>query len=172
MVGPAVLRAASEVKEGQAINQPVSGVLGTRERECLRAAMDEIIPASHGMPAASAVGGVEYVERLAQEDPKIRADLLQALEALSRLAESRFHAAFAGIPSAQRVETLTALEAESPEVFAKLRDLVYESYYTQPSVWKLIGYEFHATDEAGPQMKPFDDSVLAKVRKMPKLYRE
>ena len=30
----------------------------------------------------------------------------------------------------------------------------------------------HPTNESGPHMKPFDDSVLAKVRKMPKLYRE
>jgi hypothetical protein len=88
------------------------------------------------------------------------------------MSETAFHAAFAGISSAQRVEILTELETRSSEVFAKLRDLVYESYYTQPSVWKLIGYELYPTNESGPQMKPFDDSVLAKVRKMPKLYRE
>ena len=67
---------------------------------------------------------------------------------------------------------VNTFERAMPEVFAKLRDLVYESYYTQPSVWKLIGYELHPTNESGPNMSPFDDSVLAKVAKMRKLYRE
>ena len=134
--------------------------------------MDEIIPSSDGMPAASAAGGLEYLERVCRQEAVIRVDLQQALDALGQMSETNFHAPFAGISSAQRVEILTKLETQSPEVFAKLRDLVYESYYTQPSVWKLIGYELHPTNGSGPQMKPFDDSVLAKVRKMPKLYRE
>ncbi len=99
-------------------------------------------------------------------------DLQQVLDVLGQMSETKFHAALARISSAQRVEILTELESQSPKVFAKLRDLVYESYYTQPSVWKLIGYELHPTNESGPQMKPFNESVLAYVRKMPKLYRE
>jgi len=160
------------MKEAQALEQPVSAALGPQWRESLRAAMDEIIPARGGMPAASDAGGLEYLERVSQQESQIGADLEQALAALARLSESHFHAAFASVSSAQRVEALTLFEAQSPEVFARLRDRVYESYYTQPRIWKLIGYDFHPTNESGPQMKPFDDSVLANVRKMPKLYRE
>ncbi len=167
MIGSAI-----EVKEGQAFKPPVSAALGPGQPESLRAAMGQIVPASDGMPAASAVGGLEYIARVCQQELQIRVDLEQALDALGRLSESRFHAAFASTSSAQQVATLTALEAQSPDVFTKLRDLVYESYYTQPSVWKLIGYELHPTNESGPRMKPFDESVLTKVRKMPKLYRE
>lgn len=172
LAGPAVIGAAAEVTKGQARKPPVSAALDSPQRDSLRTAMDEIIPASDGMPAASAVGGIEYLERASRQDTSIKADLEQALDALARLSESRFHAAFASISSAQRIETLTRLEAQSPLVFAKLRDLVYEAYYTQPSVWKLIGYELHPTNGSGPHMKPFDESVLARVRKMPKLYRE
>jgi len=172
LAGPAVIGVAAEVKEAQAFKQPASAALGPEGREFLRAVMDEIIPAKDGMPAASAVGGVEYLERVSLQESQIGTDLQQALDTLARLSESRFHAAFISVSSAQRVEILTALEAQSPEVFANLRDRVYESYYTQPSIWKLIGYDFHPTNESGPQMKPFDDSVLASVRKMPKLYRE
>lgn len=172
IAGPAVIGSAIEVKEGQAFKPPVSAALGPGQPESLRAAMDQIVPASDGMPAASAVGGLEYIARVCQQELQIRVDLEQALDALGRLSESRFHAAFASTSSAQQVATLTALEAQSPDVFTKLRDLVYESYYTQPSVWKLIGYELHPTNESGPRMKPFDESVLTKVRKMPKLYRE
>ena len=172
LAGPAVISVAAEKKAGQAPKQPVPAAFGPSQRESLRAAVDEIIPASDGMPAASEVGGLEYLERVSQQESQIKADLQQALDALARLSESRFNVGFASVSSVQRVEILTALEAQSPEVLAKLRDLVYESYYTQPTVWKLIGYELHPTNESGPHMKPFDDSVLAHVRKMPKLYRE
>jgi len=172
LAGPAVIGVAAEVKDVHAFKQTASTALGPRWHESLQAAMDEIIPARDGMPAASEVGSLEYLERVSLQESQIRADLQQALDALARLSESRFHAAFASVSPAQRVEALAALEAASPEVFANLRDRVYESYYTQPNIWKLIGYDFHPTNESGPPMKPFDDSVLASVRKMPKLYRE
>jgi len=172
LAAPAVMGTAAEVADGQSVEPPVSAVLDAGQRASLRAAMDEIIPAGDGMPAASAVGGIEYLERVVHKEPPIRADLHQALEALERMSEMKFHTDFSSLSPAQRFETLTEMETGMPEVFARLRDLVYESYYTQPAVWKLIGYEFHATNESGPQMKPFEESVLAKVRKMPKLYRE
>jgi hypothetical protein len=57
-------------------------------------------------------------------------------------------------------------------LFKVLRDFTYEAYYLQPKVWKLIGYEFHPTNERGPSMKPFDESALGEVRKRPRYYRE
>lgn len=152
---------------------PTATGLSSSERETLKAAMDEIIPATDGMPAASAGGGVEYLVRLAAQDPAIRRDLQKSLAALETLSRQKFGAAFASLSPPQRVDALRALEQQSPaEPFTLLRDFTYESYYIQPQVWKLIGYEFHPTDQAGPRMKPFDESVLAKVKKMPKLYRE
>jgi hypothetical protein len=70
------------------------------------------------------------------------------------------------------VEALKQFEIENPAQFAILRDFVYEAYYTQPQIWKLIDYQFHATDQKGPHMKPFDEAVIAKVRNKPKFYRE
>ena len=172
LAGSAVIGAKAEVEQAQAVKPPAFTSLDPGQREALRAAMDEIIPSSDVMPAASAAGGLEYLERVCEQELDIRVDLRQVLNVLGKMSEAHFHMAFARISSAQRVEILTELETHSPEVFAKLRDLVYESYYTQPSVWKLIGYELHPTNESGPHMKPFDDSVLANVRKMPKLYRE
>ncbi|MGA8597283.1 MAG: hypothetical protein WB676_21425, partial [Bryobacteraceae bacterium] len=71
-----------------------------------------------------------------------------------------------------RVSVLKAYEESAPQNFALFRDCVYESYYTQPSVWRLIGYELYPTDHPGPHMKPFDENVLTEMRKRPKFYRE
>ena len=162
---------AAAAKGSRFSPKPASERFDPRLRRSLRAAMDEIIPAGDGMPAASDAGGLEYLERVSRQEPQIGAELEQALEALEQLSESRFHSGLANVTSSQRIEILTALETQSSEVFAKLRDHVYEAYYTQPKIWKLIGYDFYPTNESGPQMKPFDESVLSSVRKLPKLYR-
>lgn len=151
---------------------PPASSLGQAERELLRAAMDQIIPAADGMPAASEMGGVEYLDRLASQAPDIRVDLEKALAAVQQIASEQSEKDFAALSSGDRIAILKELEKQQPEAFGSLRDYVYESYYTQPKVWKLIGYEFYPTNGAGPRMRPFDESVLAKVKKMPKLYRE
>jgi hypothetical protein len=134
--------------------------------------MDQIIPASDSMPAASEAGGVEYLDRLTSQTPEISADLENALAAVQQVAMKERGKDFTALSPGDRMETLKKLEKQQPQVFGSLRDYVYESYYTQPKIWKLIGYEFYPTNAAGPMMKPFDESVLAKVKKMPKLYRE
>lgn len=139
-----------------------------RDRSILHAAMDEIIPARDGMPAASEIGGVAYLERVAAGDAEVANDIRTALAALQKCSEQPFDQ----LDHDARVATLKKLESQEPIQLAHLRDYVYESYYTQPRVWKLIGYEFYPTDRPGPHMKPFDESILDEVRKMPKLYRE
>lgn len=143
------------------------------ERAVLRAAMDEIIPAAEGMPAASEVGAVQYLDRIVRQTPSLMREFARVLAQLEEVSQKRFTKDFLSLSRADRVAVLAALEKQDPQhIFNHLRDFVYEAYYTQPKVWKLIGYEFYATSQAGPRMKPFDESVLAEVRKMPKLYRQ
>jgi hypothetical protein len=172
LASSAALNVAASAVRSPTPERPASVGLDSKKRESLRAAMDQIIPAGDGMPAASEVGGLDYLERLSAAEPQIRADLETALDALRQLSKSRFKADFPALPPSQQVTILSALEARSPGDFVKLRDHVYEAYYIQPSVWKLIGYDFHPTNQQGPAMKPFDESVLDKVRRMPRLYRE
>lgn len=147
--------------------------LDEQRRKLLRAAMDEIIPASDGMPAASEAGGVEYLTRVAGENAQVKRELEESLSTLAALSQKQFGREFISLTHAERVEALKKFEARRPpQNFVKLRDYVYEAYYTQPSVWKLIGYPFYATNGPGPHMKPFDPSSLDRVRRMPKLYRE
>jgi len=179
VVGSIAIRGAaaavlSSVHEEGKTQQPTSasGALETRDRDSLRIAMDEIIPAGDGMPAASEVGGVDYLDKLAGRHKEAAKKLRESLGALERLSKERFKATFLSLSHEQRMQSLTALEKGDVGSFKALRDYVYEAYYTRPAVWKLIGYEFHPTDELGPRMKPFDEAALAEVRKKPKYYRE
>lgn len=153
--------------------QHATATLDRREREWLRAAMDEIIPAGDGMPAASEVGGVDYLERVGRENPEIKRDLVRSLSALGELSRENFKKSFLSLSRAERGKVLAQLEKKAmPDSFNTLRDYVYEAYYNQPRVWKWIGYDFYATNDSGPRMKPFDEAVLAQVRKKAKIYRE
>jgi hypothetical protein len=169
-------------KSGEAAQ---SSVLSDANRKLLRAAADEIIPATDGIPAATQVGAVEYIEVLLGKLPEIQKQVLAALTQIEEIGVSRFKLPFDQLTSAQRVRALQAFEKESARrsageslyqagnnLFATLRDLVYEGYYTSPKAWPQLGYEFHATNHKGPEMKPFDEAILAQVRKRPKNYRE
>ncbi len=149
-----------------------SAILTARDRKTLAAAIDEIIPEGDGMPSASQVGGVHYLDQAARQNPGIAADLHNSLDALNGASQKRFGKGFTAIEHKERVQALSSLEQSDADTFNVLRDHVYESYYTQPAVWKRIGYDFHPTNEGGPTMKPFDETVLAEVRKKPKYYRE
>ena len=168
----ATLLSAAPISIETAHGASTSGV-DPRLKELLRVTMDTIIPATDGMPSASAVGGVRYLEQLAQSDPLIRIKLEQSLKALDEVSLKYFKSEFSSLTQGQRIEALKQFESQStPELFTDLRDFVYESYYTQPQVWKLIGYEFNPTNHRGPHMSPFDEAVLVQVKKMGKLYRE
>ncbi len=170
-------------KAGDMVTQSTS--LSEAHRKLLRAAADEIIPAADGYPAATQVGAADYIEVLLGKVPDLQKQMQSALARLKALTKARFKQPFDQLNSAQRVRLLQAFEKESAKrgageslyaaggnLFATLRDLVYEGYYTSPQVWPQLGYEFHPTSRKGPAMEPFDEAILANVRKRPKNYRE
>jgi hypothetical protein len=137
-----------------AIEAAPTDALNEDERSALRVAMDKIIPAGDGMPSASDAGGIEYLDRVMRQEPEVASAIRDLL------AELNVH------------RTLNEFEAKAPKDFARLRDFVYESYYTRPRIWKLLGYENYPTDHKGPHLAPFDETILAEVRSKPKFYRE
>ncbi|WP_242158548.1 hypothetical protein [Aestuariivivens sediminis] len=118
------------------------------------------------MPSASQVGGVAYIMTLIEELPEL-APLFEGL--IARIDEaSRYQ--FSKMGSPERVTVLKALEEQHPDVFKVLKDFTYESYYTNESVFPLIGYEPHPTGSTGPKMEPFDDALLDRVKQSAPFY--
>jgi hypothetical protein len=135
------------------------------------AAMDAIIPRGDSMPSASEAGGIEYFERLKTSSSDIAKDFANFEDVLSRLTHAKGEA-FQQLSPGDRVAILQLAEKQEPVLFGKFRDYVYESYYTQSQIWKLIGYQLYPTDNAGPHMKRFDDAILEQVRSKPRFYRD
>ena len=147
--------------------------LNSDERALLQSAMDEIIPAADGMPAAREVGSMAYLDGLTITYPVVAEELHGSLNALDALCRRSQGASFSDVTNGQRVEVLTALEKQGGYAFTSLQQLVYEAYYTRPAVWKLIGYTFQPTDGMGPPVKKvWNEALLSNVRKKPRGYRE
>src|SRR5262245_12030993 len=172
-----VERASSAVQKAPALSDA--------HRKLLRAAADEIIPAADGALAATQASATDYIEALLGKIPDLQKQAQSALTRLEAITKARHKQPFDHLSSAERVKLLQAFEKESAKpgggeslyssgdnLFALLRDLVYEGYYTSPKVWPQLGYEFHPTSKHGPAMQPFDESILAEARKRPKSYRE
>lgn len=147
--------------------------LSGADRRTLRAAANVIIPAQGRMPAASAVGAVTYVERLAEQDRALQALLLEGLLAIGAHARATFAVGFDRLSNSQQTDVLAHLEkANAPaNFFATLRDLVYEAYYTHPRVQKLIGYDFRSGRRRTARLPPFDEELVARVRRQKPMYR-
>ena len=150
---------------------PRKGVLDPAQRAALKALADEIIPAADGMPSAGEMGAAAYLERAAQGDEGVASALRGALASIDLHARTRHRRPFARLPASARVALLQAMETEESDHFRAARDLVYEAYYTNPLVWRRLGYDFIEGDGDGPALEPFEEALLERVRALPRLYR-
>jgi hypothetical protein len=167
----ASLTSTEDGKAGQK-QHSVTATPQAKERNLLTVVVDEIIPASDGMPAASEVAGVDYLEKLSLRDTKAAKEIHQGLTSIENLSQNRFQASFVSLSQERRVAVLTSLQTQDPGNFNILRDYIYEAYYEQTQVWKLIDYTCYETNGGGPAPEPFREEILSEVRKKPKGYRE
>ena len=163
-VVPAVGRSQEELPELPGFDQA--------QRLDFISMIDEIIPAADGMPAASEVDIDRYVATLFTQDQGLIAAFESSLALLHEKAMEQYEQSFSNLDCGRRIELLEQLEVTDPVSFRKVREAVYEGYYTRPQIWHLVGYQPHPTNSEGPVMEPFDENSLERVRRSPKLYRD
>ncbi len=146
--------------------------LDEMQTSVLRLAIDEIIPAADGMPAASEVGVLQYIGGLLEHDASLVESMARAIERLDAKSQETIRQPFSALGAGERVDVLQYLETNETESFERLLMAAYEGYYTRPEVWQLIGYDPHPTNTLGPTMTPFDPESLARVRELAPLYKE
>ena len=144
------------------------------DRQTLRAAANVIVPARGRMPAASAVGAVRYIERIASADQLMEMLLLDGVRAIEARAEATQNARFDLLPVDQQTVVIRHVEITNTPAnfFTLLRDLVYEAYYTQPRVQKLIGYNFRSGRRRTATLASFDEHLVARLRQQSPFYRQ
>ncbi len=142
----------------------------TALKDILAKALDTIIPATENMPAASDLKSVEYIYEVLAEYEDLKTLFQQILSDLNVAARKQASKGFPELDTTICTEVLKAFEAAQPQSFGVLKNFAYESYYTNPKIWGLIGYEPYPTLSAGPKMDPFDPALLKRVKDLPPLY--
>ena len=140
--------------------------LDDSEQQTLKFAMDEIIPANGNMPSSSQAEGVQYVLKILEELPELKPLFESLIYEMDLLSDHKFST----VAQEDRIRVLKTLEESKPELFTVLKDFTYESYYTNETIYPLIGYEPHPTGTSGPKMEAFDEKLLSKVKNMPSRY--
>jgi hypothetical protein len=98
--------------------------------------------------------------------------LRDGLLAIAAHAEATQKAHFDQLPVERQTEVLAHMEStDTPASFFRtLRDLVYEAYYTQPRVQRLVGYTFRSGRRRTASLAPFDEQLVARVRQQKPFY--
>lgn len=138
----------------------------------LQMAMDEIIPGTDKMPAASEAQVMLYIYDVLEEYPNLVDGIKQILSELEQLSQSLEGDSFDSLTRDSRIAVLKQYENKKPDNFTVLLNFVYEGYYINEKVWKLIGYEPYPTLTAGPEMQPFNEQLLDRVKQSATFYKK
>ena len=177
---PAQRRIDFAVEIGRAhvpLTAPREFVVLDRDRALtLRAWVDTLIPARGERPAAADVGAAEYIDAVVFRAPRVRAPLIEAIDTVDSMSVERHGAAFVGQEANDQVAILREFEERDGEgIFAFVRDLTYEVYYTSTRVLAALeretGWRYEAAF-AGSEMEPFDEDLLARVRSFSPRWRQ
>jgi len=139
---------------------------GVGDREALVAVLDEIIPASDGMPSAGATGAPQYLQYLGLQYPQIQEEIKHFLKGLGQASAAAFGDEFPKLRSDQRVKVLAAMERTRSATFSSFVNYVYEAYYMCLQVFGLLACSMPPLPVEDPE------ELLVPVRKLTHLYRD
>jgi len=148
-------------------------LLDSERASTLGAWVECLIPARGGRPSAAEVGAAEYVDATVRGASELRETLLRVVDRLQELAGE---VAFADAGLEERTRLVRELEREDRSGgFDMVRDFTYEAYYAHPLVLAALKREVGwdgVAPTTGSEMSGFDESLLARVKTLPRRYRE
>jgi gluconate 2-dehydrogenase subunit 3-like protein len=151
-------------------------VLDPQRATTLKAWVAALIPASGSRPDAAGVGAAEYIDATVLKVPALRPALLQALDRLEVLAETKARKPFSQCVPDEKERLLRELEADdATDAFNMVRDFTYEAYYGHPRVLAALEADAKWSSQSptqGSRMAPFDASRLERVRSLPPRWRK
>ena len=140
-------------------------VLSPAQRALLAEVINRIIPAKDKLPGAGDLGIAAFIENVAANKPELTRLLNDGLAKISVAAGQDSAGGFESLSTMAKDELLRSIEAASPAFFDQLVLQTYNGYYTNPEVFKLIGYNVPTLAPPGTQPELLDTSLLDQQRK-------
>jgi hypothetical protein len=123
---------------------PPGGPLGVYtvidERRCrvLVAWASGLIPENDDWPSAGEIGSVEYIDQNLSKAPRLRPMVLGICDLADKIATSAYGAEFVAVDAAAQADVMRRCEQERPTAFSLVLELVYECYYRDPRVLRVV----------------------------------
>ena len=150
-------------------------ILDPARAATLRAWSATVIPAGPGRPDAGSVGAAEYIDATVALVPSLRPTLLHALQRIDAIAQGKARKNFAECGADERERLLREFQVEDADAFQMISDFTYEAYYGHPDVVAALepATGWRATSPlSGTPLSAFDATKLARVKSLPRRYRE
>ena len=130
----------------------------------MTAVLNRIIPSNDQMPGAGDLGIAAFIENVAAERTDLTRLFNEGLAEIAVAAGQNSTQAFESLSDTSKDELLKTVETAFPVFFDQLVLQTYNGYYTNPAVFKAIGYELPKTPapEARPEL--LDESLLDQQR--------
>jgi hypothetical protein len=153
---------------------PTPSAFTTEQRAMLACVLDLLIPPSRDgrLPGAGEAGVGARVDAVAQRDAGFQQLVATGLAALDEHARAAGAAAFADLAPEARLAALHAIAAAHAAFVPALLFHTYAGYYMEPRVVAALGVASHPPFPKGFALAPFDEALLARVKKREKLYRD
>lgn len=135
--------------------------------------LDLLIPPSADgrMPGAGEAGVGARIDALAEREAGFHGLVAAGLAALDEHAHAAGAANFAALDTAARLAALGAITPAHSAFVPALLFHTYAGYYQTGPALEGLGMEPRAPFPKGFEMKPFDESLLVRVKTRGKIYR-
>ena len=139
-------------------------IFSPAQRSLLTEVINRIIPAKDDMPGAGSLGIAFFVEDAAATTPSLTRLFNEGLAQISMATGQGLERGFDNLSNAAKDDLLRSIEAANPMFFDQLVLQTYNGYYTNPEVFKLIGYEVPKPAPPGSHLELLDVSLLNQQR--------
>ena len=140
------------------------------QESLLKDVIDRIVPAEGEFPGAGDLGVTAYIDKAVGRSAALKRLFPAGLAHIEITASKALGREFSDLSGEERDVVLRQVEQEQSVFFDALVQQTYNGYYTNPAIFPLIGYQ-HPPPRDYP-VKPFDPSLLDKVRQRGPVYRQ
>ena len=109
------------------------------ERASLDALLNELLPATEHMPAASALPVAEFLATRMGELPAVTSAVRDVLRVTADKVAAMGVASLRDVPAGERTDVVRQVQRDEPASFRTFLRYVHMGYYTQPSIPPKLG---------------------------------
>jgi hypothetical protein len=141
------------------------------QRDLLTSVLNRIIPPEGQLPGAGDLGLVSFLEGVIEGEAQLNRLFNAGLAQIEIAAGNRDSSGFQALNDDGKDAALKEVEASHPEFFGALVLQTYNGYYTNPSVFQLIGYAEQPTQVTNGSLELLDESLLEQQKQRAPFWR-